>query len=216
MVLSAQGEAIEGQYKNTVTASAENPLGGSDLSAADDSYYFGALPGLTVDKLVSTTQEGPWSEAVTINPAETVFWQLSVTNTGNTVLTDVRFDDPALGAIEPVATLAPGQTVSRVIAQSNVTESYVNVVVASATVPGGGEVTGSDSSEVIVKPVVDVPPAASATVPPAAASTPPPAATTGDLPDTGATGVMIGLWGAAGLLVAGGLALVASRRRRSA
>lgn len=216
VVLSAQGEAIEGQYKNTVTASAENPLGGSDLSAADDSYYFGALPGLTVDKLVSTTQEGPWSEAVTINPAETVFWQLSVTNTGNTVLTDVRFDDPALGAIEPVATLAPGQTVSRVIAQSNVTESYVNVVVASATVPGGGEATGSDSSEVIVKPVVDVPPAASATVPPAAASTPPPVATTGDLPDTGATGVMIGLWAAAGLLVAGGLALVASRRRGSA
>ncbi|WP_024818523.1 DUF7507 domain-containing protein [Arthrobacter sp. 31Y] len=228
--LSAQGKAVEGQYKNTVTASAANPLGGSDLSAADDSYYFGAVPGLKVDKLVSTHQEGPWSESVTINPAETVYWQLSVTNTGNTVLTDVRFDDPALGSIEPVATLAPGQTASRVVAQTNVTQSYINVVSASATAPGGDEVTGTDSSEVIVKPVVVVPPVATVTDPPATTSpTAPapsaapvapsptaPAAATGNLPDTGASGVMLGLGGAVVLLIAGGLALLASRRRRAA
>ncbi|MDO6145320.1 LPXTG cell wall anchor domain-containing protein [Paenarthrobacter aurescens] len=228
--LSAQGKAVEGQYKNTVQAAAANPLGGPDLSASDDSYYFGAVPGLKVDKLVSTHQEGPWSEAVNISPNEMVYWQLSVTNTGNTVLTDVRFDDPALGAIEPVATLAPGETVSRVIAQANVTESYINVVVASATVPGGEGPTGTDSGEVVVEQVAVVPPVPSVIQPtatppseippseipptgaaPAPAVTPLPA--TDELPDTGATGVMVGLAGAAVLLIAGCLALVASRRR---
>ena len=234
--LTAQGKAVKGQYKNTVTASAANPLGGSDLSAADDSYYFGAVPGLKVDKLVSAHQEGPWSEVVTIDAAQTVYWQFTVTNTGNTVLKDVRFDDPALGAIEPVATLAPGQAASRVVAQTNVMESYINVVSASATAPGGDEVTGSDTGEVIVKPVVVIPPVATVTDPPAttsptapappAASAAPaapvttsptaPAAATGNLPDTGASGVMVGLSAAVVLLIAGGLALVASRRRRAA
>ncbi|MCP2048562.1 UNVERIFIED_ORG: LPXTG-motif cell wall-anchored protein [Paenarthrobacter nicotinovorans] len=197
VVLSAQGKAVEGQYKNTVTASAVNPNGGPDLSVADDSFYFGATPGLKVSKLVSTQENGPWAEIVDVELGGTVYWQLSATNTGNTVLTDVRFDDPALGAIDPVDTLAPGETVTRVIAQTNVTESYTNVVVVSGKGPGGENPGGSGSAEVKVKPPVVVP------------SKP-------KLPDTGATGVVVSLLGAVLLLTAGGLALYAGRRRKTA
>ncbi|MFE4195699.1 LPXTG cell wall anchor domain-containing protein [Paenarthrobacter sp. NPDC056912] len=197
--LTAHGKAVEGQYKNTVTASAVDPNGGPELNAADDSYYFGAIPGLKVGKLISTSQDGPWSEDVTIRSGETVYWQFSVTNTGNTQLTDVRFNDPALGAIEQVATLAPGETVSRVIPQSNVTESYLNVVTVTAMGPGGKSPSGSDSSEVKVEPVVVSPPVASE-----------------QLPDTGATGVVASVIGAVLLLIVGCLALVASRRRKMA
>jgi|GEM_PF-6792357 len=226
--LAAQGTAIEGQYKNTVTASAASPFEGPDVRATDDSYYFGAVPGLKVEKLVSAHQEGPWSETVTINAGETVYWQLSASNTGNTVLTDLRFEDPALGAIEPVASLEPGQTVALVIPQGNVNQSYVNVVVATAKAPGGEAPKGSDSSEVIVKPVA-VDPAPEAPVDPApgtpvdpAPQTPvdpapgTPVDATEELPDTGANGLMTGLLGGAVLLVAGAVALLASRRRKNA
>jgi LPXTG-motif cell wall-anchored protein len=204
--LSAQGKAVEGQYKNTVTASAVDPNGGEDLKASDDSYYFGAVPGLKVDKLVSTTEDGPWSENVTIGSGESVFWKISVTNTGNTGLTDVRFDDPSVGAIEPVATLAPGETASRVVEQANVTDSYVNVVAVTATGPGGETPSGSDSSEVVVKPVVVSPPVTGEHVPD----------TSEHLPDTGATGLIVSVVAALLLLTVGGLVLVASRRRKTA
>ncbi|WP_256212815.1 LPXTG cell wall anchor domain-containing protein [Arthrobacter sp. yr096] len=215
--LSAQGKAVEGQYKNTVTASAADPNGGSDLKASDDSFYFGAVPGLTVAKLISTTEDGPWSENVTIGSGESVFWKISVTNTGNTVLTDVRFDDPAVGAIEPVATLAPGETASRVIEQAEVTESYVNVVAVTAMGPGGKAPSGSDSSEVIVKAVAVSPPVASTLPAPSAPPVPstPPAASE-DLPETGATGLIVSVVVALLLMTAGGLALVAGRRRKAA
>ncbi|WP_314324950.1 LPXTG cell wall anchor domain-containing protein [Paenarthrobacter ilicis] len=237
--LTAHGKAVEGQYRNTVTASSKNPLGGSELTSSDDSFYFGAVPGMSVSKLVSLSPDGPWSESVTVDSGGTVHWQLSVTNTGNTVLTDVRFDDPALGNIDPVASLAPGETANRVVTQDNTTESYVNVVKVQAHAPGGETPSGSDSAEVKVRPVVvppaeteqppvsggEVPPTAGASAPPAAGGEAPPseapsagvpAAGSDDLPDTGAAGLVASLLGALALMAVGGVALVASRRRKVA
>jgi LPXTG-motif cell wall-anchored protein len=116
------------------------------------------------------------------------------------VLTDVRFDDAALGDIESVGSLAPGETVSRVIAQNSVTTSYRNVVVVTATGPGGESPSGSDSSEVIVNPVVVAPTPSGSE----------------NLPETGATGLIVAVVGAALLFVVGGLALVVGRRRKAA
>ncbi|MDI2035496.1 DUF7507 domain-containing protein [Paenarthrobacter nitroguajacolicus] len=197
--LSAAGKAVEGQYKNTVTASAKDPNGGADLSDSDDSYYFGASPGLKLTKLVSSGENGPWTKKVTVNAGATAYWQLSVTNTGNTTLTDVRFDDPALGDVEPVASLAPGETVTRVVAQANVTKSYVNVAVASAEGIDGDRPGGSDSAELVIQPAPVTPPADGE-----------------HLAFTGSAGVVASLVGAVLLLAAGGLALVASRRRKRA
>ncbi|QIM18092.1 hypothetical protein G7066_04435 [Leucobacter coleopterorum] len=47
VTLEADGVAIAGQYRNTVTVTAADPIAAGELVAADDSYYFGVAAGIT-------------------------------------------------------------------------------------------------------------------------------------------------------------------------
>lgn len=187
--LSATGTAVVGQYHNTVTATAANPDGGTALAAADDSFYFGGTPGVKLTKLVSISADGPWTKKVTISSGATVYWQLSVTNTGSIPLTDLQIDDPSLGEVEPVASLAPGETVTRVIAQHNVTSSYTNTATVNGKDLEGKTSTSTDTAEVSIEG--------------------------GTLAYTGAVGMAVALLGGLLLLGGGGAALAATRRRRA-
>ena len=151
--------------------------------------YEAPHPGLKISKLVSTNETGPWSEKVTIPSGGTVYWQLTVTNTGNTILSDVRIDDPSLGAIEPIGSLAPGQTVTRVIAQHNVGNSYTNVATITGKTPDKTPVTGKDTAEVVIDG--------------------------GILAYTGAGGITAIVAGALLVLCIGGAVMLVARRRRA-
>ncbi|MDQ0646206.1 hypothetical protein QFZ53_000402 [Microbacterium natoriense] len=133
VTLSATGTSVEGQYHNTVTVTAANPVAGGEISAADDSYYYGAVPGFEVSKKVATSSEGPWSEKVVVDSGGDVFWQITITNTGNTTLTDVNVSDPTVGEIPAVAQILPGESTVIIVEQTNVREGYVNTVRVSAT-----------------------------------------------------------------------------------
>ncbi|HXW00567.1 MAG TPA: hypothetical protein VEC93_19275, partial [Anaerolineae bacterium] len=49
MICTASGTATPGQYANTGTVTATPPLGPA-VTASDDSHYFGAVPGITLQK----------------------------------------------------------------------------------------------------------------------------------------------------------------------
>ncbi|QOR69739.1 hypothetical protein IM660_13840 [Ruania alkalisoli] len=132
--LTATGTAVAGQYENTVTASATSALG-EELTSTDSSWYYGVEPGLDVVKQVSATEDGPWAEDVTRPSGESAYWQITVTNTGNSDLTGVQVNDEALDLTYEIEALGAGESDTRVITQENVTEGYENVAVATVAHP---------------------------------------------------------------------------------
>lgn len=194
VTLTAAGSVIEGQYHNTVTATAEDPSGQSDgLTAADESWYFGVVPSIAVEKTVSASENGPFAEKATVTSGSGAWWQLVVTNTGNASLADVVITDEALGDPIEVGDLEPGESTSVVVHQDKVTEGYTNIATVDGTDPTGVVVTDEDDADVAV----------TAPVLPGA-------------PGLAFTGSALGLTAgglALALLVIGGLFLARSRRR---
>lgn len=150
VTLTASGTAIVGQYRNTVTAEASDPAGEGTLVAADDSWYFGVESGLAVDKLVSAAENGPWTETVEVASGAATYWQLTVTNTGNSPLTDVVLNDPKLDQSITVGDLLPGEAAVVVLELERTTQNIENVVTAAGADPLGGAVTDSDDASATV------------------------------------------------------------------
>ncbi|MFJ2368203.1 hypothetical protein [Microbacterium sp. NPDC087665] len=150
VTLTAEGIAIVGQYHNTVTAEASDPVGDGTLSAADDSWYFGVESGIAVDKLVAASLTGPWAESVEVKSGAATYWQLTVTNTGNSPLTDVTLDDPKLGETVDIGDLAAGESAVVVLTLDRTTQDITNVVAATGTDPLGGSVTDADDAKATV------------------------------------------------------------------
>ncbi|MFC4224496.1 DUF7507 domain-containing protein [Lysinibacter cavernae] len=147
VTLESTGKAVEGQYQNTVVAEAPNPAGGTPLAASDTSWYFGTTTGVAVEKRVSDSQDGPWSETLTVDSGTTVFWQITVTNHGNVPVDAVEIQDAALNESATVGPLSPGESATTVFTQQHVTASLMNVVVAQ---PSGSAEESSDTAKVTV------------------------------------------------------------------
>ncbi|WP_430592461.1 DUF7507 domain-containing protein [Humidisolicoccus flavus] len=150
VTLSATGVVIEGQYHNTVAVSAENPAGGAGLVGSDDSWYYGVTSGLTLEKLVADAESGPWVETQELESGAAAYWQLTVTNSGNSALTDVLVSDPALGEEIAIGELGAGESRVILLTQENVTESYINVATATGTDSLGNALTAEDDAAVTV------------------------------------------------------------------
>lgn len=150
VTLTATGTAIVGQYHNTVTAEADDPAGEGTLSSADDSWYFGVESGISVDKLVSTSEDGPWTETVEVASGTATYWQITVTNTGNTPLTDVVLDDPQLDERVEVGDLLPGESRVVVLELDRTTVDITNVATATGNDPLGGTIIASDDARATV------------------------------------------------------------------
>lgn len=150
VTLTAAGTAIVGQYRNTVTAEASDPAGDGTLSAADDSWYFGIESALTVDKLVSASASGPWTETVEVASGAATYWQITVTNTGNSPLTDVVIDDPKLDQTVEIGDLLPGESAEVVLELERTTQDITNVVTAAGSDPRGGLLSDSDEAKATV------------------------------------------------------------------
>ncbi|KZE89429.1 DUF7507 domain-containing protein [Microbacterium sp. TNHR37B] len=150
VTLTATGTAIVGQYHNTVTAEADDPAGEGTLSSADDSWYFGVESGISVDKLVSTSEDGPWTETVEVASGTATYWQITVTNTGNAPLTDVVLDDPQLDERVEVGDLVPGESRVVVLELDRTTVDITNVATATGNDPLGGTIIASDDARATV------------------------------------------------------------------
>ncbi|MBD8103832.1 hypothetical protein PlfCFBP13513_15125 [Plantibacter flavus] len=191
VVLTATGTAIEGQYHNTVTATAADPAGGeTELRAADDSWYFGVVSGLEVQKQVSANQTGPWSETTEVKLGAASYWRIVVTNAGNAPLTDVTVTDAQLQQTIKVGALLPGESHTVVLPLEKTQTGLTNVAVATGTDLLGETLTAKDDASVTV-------------VDPAG------------LAHTGTTAA-IGAGLALLLLAAGGIVLILRRVRRNA
>lgn len=190
VTLTATGTAIAGQYHNTVTATAADPAGGEQpLSAADDSWYFGDVPSLNIDKQVGASATGPWKETLLVDHGASSYWQITVTNDGNSTLTDVVLSDPKLDRTIEVGTLAAGESWVVVLEHEDTVEGFTNIATATGTSLSGTELEASDDASVTVERAVGP----------------------GGLPVTGV--VATGLASIAALLLAGGVLILARRRR---
>ncbi len=97
--------------------------------------------------------KNPKSQTVPVGGTAT--FTITVTNAGNTVLTDVNVVDPlspncnrTKAQIPALASMAPGATVTYSCTRPSVRASFDNVATATGTPPSGPNVTASDSAPV--------------------------------------------------------------------
>jgi len=95
------GAATANQYNNTGTVHAN--YNGADVTASDDSGYFGAQTGVKIDKFtISGTGHGDGLKLLT---GSAVTWEYDVTNTGNVALSGISVSDNQLlpGSVQYVS-----------------------------------------------------------------------------------------------------------------
>lgn len=161
--LSASGTAIEGQYENTVSVSAVDPVDGDKtLQASDSSWYFGAVGAIAIDKNVGVAEGGPFTDETTVPSGSSVWWEITVMNAGNSALTDVTVSDPLLGETIEVGILGAGESQRFVLPQEGLLETVVNTAHAAGTSSLGEALIADDDArvEVTTDPGVTDPPTA--------------------------------------------------------
>jgi len=103
--------------------------------------------------------KNPKSQTVAVGGTAT--FSITVTNAGNTVLTNVSVTDPLTpncnrtsAQIPGLASMAPGATVSYTCSRPNVRANFDNVATATGSPPSGPSVTASDTAPVKTKALV--------------------------------------------------------------
>jgi hypothetical protein len=161
MTCTASGTVTAGQYHNVGTATGTAPATtapdgtvtpGVNVTDDDDSFYFGATPGIDLVKKTNTVlapnEPGPY---VPVGGAVT--WTFAVTNTGNSEMTNVTVTDDLVPAADidcgagnnVIATLAAGATMTCTATGTAVAGQHVNNATATGTVDGQ-TVTDTDIS----------------------------------------------------------------------
>ncbi len=131
MTCTASGTAVNGQYTNNGTVTADGqPLPGGPTAplppATDISHYFGTNPGITLRKFTNgfdaqsaTGTTGPTGPADTVNNpvvavGSAISWTYVVTNTGNVAVDNivVTDSDPSVTVVCPGTTLAVGASLT--------------------------------------------------------------------------------------------------------
>jgi uncharacterized repeat protein (TIGR01451 family) len=102
--------------------------------------------------------KNPKSQTVAVGG--TARFTITVTNAGNTVLTNVTVVDPTTpncnrtsAQLPALASLAPGATVTYTCTRPNVRAAWANVATAAGTPPSGPNVTATDRAQVKVAPL---------------------------------------------------------------
>jgi LPXTG-motif cell wall-anchored protein/uncharacterized repeat protein (TIGR01451 family) len=142
---TAEGTAEVNQYANTAFVVALDPLG-RPVAALDPSHYFGAEPGITLEKSTNGVDAdeapGPF-----IPVGEPVEWTYVLTNTGNDDLENVEVtDDQGVAVTCPQDTLAVGETMTCTATGTSVIGQYANIGSVTATDTTGAEVSDDDPS----------------------------------------------------------------------
>jgi|GEM_PF-2128844 len=161
------GVATAGQYSNNVDVIGGpvdengNPIPDSTpVSDEDPSHYFGADPGISLQKTVYYDHDGgascPGTELEINIPGAPVTYCFVITNTGNTYLSPITVNDPALGFTTNLnVLLAPGDTVTTFV-EAAIAGDFVNTAEASGNptdengddLPNVDDPTDEDDAEV--------------------------------------------------------------------
>jgi hypothetical protein len=126
------GTAVAGDYSNIGTVTGK--YNGTPVTANDPSSYFGANPGIAINKLTNGF------DGKTILEGSAITWTYAVTNTGNVALSNVAVTDDKLGTI----TSFSGDTDNDSLLDLNETWTYTKTGTAVAgNYSNMGTVTGS-------------------------------------------------------------------------
>ncbi|SIT18460.1 DUF7507 domain-containing protein, partial [Belliella pelovolcani] len=141
-----QSDIDNGSIVNVASTTGEDPNG--DTPGDDDEVT------VDVDQNSSIALTKSADKSQVTAAGEEVVYTLTVTNTGNTTLTDVMIVDAMLEVSENVGTLLPGQSVSRdytyTVTQSDIDSgAIVNVASVEGTDPN--DETPGDDDEVIIE-----------------------------------------------------------------
>ena len=144
MTCTATGTAIEGQYENTGYVVGTDTLG-KVVTADDPSHYYGAAPGISVEKSTNgddaDVEPGPYIEA-----GKNVRWEYVVVNSGNLPLTDVHVtDDQGVTVTCPQDTLAVDESMTCVGTGVAERGQYANIATATGDA-NGTTLTDTDPS----------------------------------------------------------------------
>ncbi|EAR25952.1 transcriptional regulator, AraC family with Parallel beta-helix repeat [marine actinobacterium PHSC20C1] len=154
-----QSDVDAGSVKNTATATAKTPSGGTVTQPSTQSV----VPTITQTRSIDTTKAAAIAGAGTGAVGDVINYSFRAQNTGNVTLSGVTIADPHTGLSAltytwpgAVGTLAPGQSVTAVatytIKQSDVDSGSVkNIATASGT---HGGTTVSDPSDEVTVPTV--------------------------------------------------------------
>ena len=88
----ASGAAVEGQYSNIGTATGIDALTGQSLRDQDPSHYFGAVPGIAIEKFTNG-EDADQAPGPQVAFGGTIIWRYQVSNTGNVPLHDIVLTD---------------------------------------------------------------------------------------------------------------------------
>jgi len=126
----------EGEYKNTVVATAVDAHGG-EATASDSARVVVRKSGISVVKSSDAPEGG-------VLAGSEVTYTYVVTNTGQVTLYDIVATDDKLGVVGEAATLAPGESVTFTVT-TVLDETTTNVVVVTGKDKDGNQVRGEDT-----------------------------------------------------------------------
>ncbi|SEP09477.1 DUF7507 domain-containing protein [Amycolatopsis saalfeldensis] len=205
-----QSDVDAGSIDNTAVASGTPPEGApvdsKPASATVRATATGALAIMKSAHPLDLNGDGR------IGAGDRITWTITVTNTGEATVREIKVDDPSAGPVTcPGTSLAPGQAMVCTVAPHTITAADVtagrvrNVATTTGTAPDGNPVPGGEAS-------VSVPVVPAAPVPPGPGPAPAPGEPPHRLPNTGVDVA----WplSLAGLLLLAGLALYLTGRRR--
>ncbi|MCH7410845.1 gliding motility-associated C-terminal domain-containing protein, partial [Belliella sp. DSM 111904] len=142
-----QSDIDNGSILNVATVSTESPDGENPGDEDEVEVDVDQESGITIEKVAD--------KSVVSAAGEEVVYTLTVTNTGNTTLSNVVIADAMLGVTETVETLAPNATASfdytYTVTQSDIDNgSILNVATVSTESPDGENPGDEDEVEVDV------------------------------------------------------------------
>jgi hypothetical protein len=165
-----QADIDAGTFTNVATAHGTPPTGPPVTGTDDDTQLLPAASSISMTK-TGTIHKDVVAPNGIANAGDQITYVFTVTNTGNTTLTNVTITDPqATVAGGPIASLAPGATdnstftATYTLTQADINAgTFTNVATAHGTPPSGPAVTGSDddTQNYLVCPEITVQPAPS-------------------------------------------------------
>ena len=127
--------AIAGTNTNTASADSDQTT-----ESTDSAEYFGNDPGISISKKVSS-DESTWLESVTVNVGDTVYFQITVVNTGNIPLSGVDVNDDQCTLTGP-----SGDTNTDGLLDTDETWTYTCSVMAAAGANTNSATVDSDQT----------------------------------------------------------------------
>ena len=139
---------VQADFTNTATVTADAPVG-PQLTDSDSADIDVVNPAITITKTPDDQQ---------VRAGGAAAFTVTVTNTGDVELTNVRITDPECTDCEATfATLGVGASEQAQGTVTNVQADFINTATVAATAPGGPDLIVSDAANVdVIRPAISI------------------------------------------------------------